>query len=791
MSTTTVEALLPHVIAQQVHSMLEHETNLNQEIRKLTTVLAKYCLTPPSSSCFKFAINFLLHQPEACPLTGEQLTVLLHVWNAKSLNDAGLSEVRLLGSRYPLFYGLKNLHQHWSSTPACVHKSVIGFYLHTCAIPDDQNTNQLSAARYYADVLAVRDALLGKIQHLSLPKTGIESVAQLKVLLLELTASAVSLLEADHGHEHENDLRKLLALRDILNGEHKIGNPSYTREPSTEVVSVPVLEADDASSLPDGFSWDIEYSPAKTGKAALDDEPDAYLKRRTGPAGSCSTLADDLRDCRIILQSVEARNTISQSDMSRLPLVTIRRFLSFLTGANGLELVFTWLLISTGCAPGRLEKLRCSTTPRPKRHDELHLDLQTGVLTIETENGATDFLATDTGKEASSGNAPARILLPTSIIRHLAECASDTPFKDIGPSIDRLSRAFARANAGIRPTLENLARSYWLHTAPNIGNDLLAAYVAGHISARLRAQAKYYRFTNSELNAVFQRAHAALTRRIVSGKSCTEPLRRFLSGLTFPETTLTGEVGSQVAVPFEVLRETATAILHTADHFTQQLLPPAPVQALRAQLDTLNAQSLNLFFMQLLAHALRPVGKKAVVTQGGHQFGAWVKDKDSSLFAERRLTPLPSIVIEQYQACRVGLQNFRQSASRHGAGIDINEAILDRGLACVVKEQTDRQGGILFSVSVMTMQDWLSLLEQHHIRFPHRSNVTRHVIASEFCGAIPQSLLDAYLGHPRGGFDVLSPYSSAVPSLLSVVTPLCEHKLRQLGCRVVRIKNHA
>lgn len=779
--TVQAEALPPQAVISSI-ATLANTCLSDPVLRTHLVALAGYCL-PPSSGV-SAAIDLLINiQPDSCPLKRPQLVILRNAWNSALLNNKVALDVIRIGSRYPLFFGLRKLAKKLALNPIATQQKIVDLYLRICAYNAGPNDAEFSSARYYVDILSMRDALLDQIGDFSLPCDGTESDWQLQTRLDAAVETAINKLGVGKTEDTDNDLRKLFALRQIIRKERRMGVPAFVRS----AMAVPVIEPvtdDHPVALPDGSMWGIERvaDPGPDSEQS-DDEPNPHLVRITGPNGSRSTLADDLHNYRVILQATEARNTVTHSDLNRLPLVTVRRYVAFVAEKNRNAFYYLWLLLLAGLNPQRLEQLCCGKSPRPARHKGMYLDVRTGLLSYEVINGSAQSAESSEIQDVSLGMAC--ILLPMSLVTFIAEMG-EKPFARTSHDLDQVSRGFCRNNPGTNPTPERLARSYWLYTAPHIGDSILAAFLTGNIPTRFRAEVRYYRITNTELHAAFHRAHKASVKILTEGESCTTRLRNILRELTPQDSSIDGELGSRTARPPELMRNIVTAVQHAAHLQAQKLSVGSLSKMIHGEAEALNIRSLNLFLMQQFAHSLRPVGQKAHVDQAGSRYGGWVKDKNSSFFGERRRTPLPKMVIDQMEAAHRHLTRFQKLNMHHRIPVHVSTEVPSRGLAYVIKPQGANDDALSFIVTAMTMRDALGLLDTLRHSFPFEHNVARHVLASEWRGKVTQPRLDAFLGHNRGGFDMFSPYSSAVSSLRDGIDPRCEDMLKQLGFRVIR-----
>jgi len=756
-----------------------------KELINLTTQLVDYMVPPHFPCTIKEAIRYLkLFSPVDCPLNVDELCKLDAFW--KSIEDdseiKSFQDIPNYRTQYPLFYAFQRIQRTFNTSDNGRNSVITGFFLDNLNWRNIDQDSKNSVDRYYRDILALRDTLLGKIPFLDNSKLNCESIEVLSASLLEQAERVLQQLETQPDVEsRKSQLSKINAIIRLLTIDKALGSIAFERNDygrlSVKIDSVSTVHASDSLEKDE---WDLleKSQPKRKGIRDNESEDTPRNYKRTG-GSSQTSVKDDLANYKPVVQSMEARNTIAISDMNRLPLSILARFFNFLAHHDRLLFCFAWLLFTTGLRPVRLVKLKHINKNRPSKTPGVFFDSSKNILSYDIRGGATDF-------DSPKDNKPSRkrimrIALPEQVASILAESGKRTPFSSAISALDDLSISFKQQHPGVRPTAERISASFWCHIAPQI-RELIAANLCGNIPSRYRAQSHYYAFSIHAINQQYQFANRQLLAEFKPRLPSDAKLWDFINQPNFANIR-DGIIGSQVSVQLESLTALVTALNERCD---AQLIHRDSVdieKSIEAHIEFINTQHLILFLLQQLVVSLRQVGKKAHIATALH-FGIWARDKDSSQFAERRVIPFSELLADYQAICESDFNSLERRLRRYGFSIEDSNHGKQRNLAMHITRS--RSGNDTFNANVLTTSKFLETLEilQLDTYFPVHANVIRHINATELYEFIPQPHLDELLGHERGGMDVFAPFSTIQPQHYFNHFQQLDKRIRKLPFRI-------
>lgn len=524
------------------------------------------------------------------------------------------------------------------------------------------------------------------------------------------------------------------------------------------------------------------YSPTPPPSRAAGDEPAdpdtaEHVQRQTA---SALTPADDHALLRQGPAMAATSTLIAHTDPGRLPLGRIHEALEVISDC-GAQWAFTWLILTTGMPPERLARLRAC--PQATEREEPHWHNDT--LTYRVLDGPVAV--------GNGDNQCITLTLPVGITQALADLAASTPFAALHKRIDQRLKRALRNTPGMLPTVRRLRASAELQLLPEARDSVAARALTGHYSLAYAAPAAYRAYPPGELQALFASTSTTLAQSLLARAAPTPALAQRLEAVcAFPQATPHASGSGRALAPAELkplflgLRDAGARL---GEQFTQYRGPErAWAEAL---VQVVRVQAAYTYLAWALATGARPVARKTVFVwadkgvHAQHQAGAYLSDKASGAYRERRLVPVIQPLAQQLhrnrEACNTAEQLLlrRRWSVRDPRGTD--QKALPAHLVRTTKRTTEWR--------VFRQRDLAATLEETGIGTgaTFAANATRHTVASQLRQTVPEAQVDALLGHARAGRGVFAPASTGTMDWAGLRAAL-ETLLQDAGFRVARIE---
>lgn len=337
-----------------------------------------------------------------------------------------------------------------------------------------------------------------------------------------------------------------------------------------------------------------------------------------------------------------------------------------------------------------------------------------------------------------------------------------------GLSEEGMARGFEAANPGIKPLLNNIARSGHTLLRKNIAGELPAFILAGDIPIEFKARNAYYQTKNSDVNHLLQRCIAEFKR--IFSRSCEHyPLiSKELKEINFADAAPVKEhlLGSQLAKPNL--------------NFSKFSITPYQGNDLVFYIELLNNLELYYLWMLNYSYAIRP---------WGHETGHYPnnnlllhQDKNSSDYNEAKLLFISNLVRDQKQEldkCRLAVATHHQVLKSSLNKKSCEQPLFHKyiygtktleSLPLQAKKATELAEKIWAGVKPVLS----------------RSNAHRHQCASYIHRELGEPYADAWLGHHIDGWYFASPQASSPISILSDVSKIQQKWLKTNGFSLIR-----
>ena len=500
-----------------------------------------------------------------------------------------------------------------------------------------------------------------------------------------------------------------------------------------------------------------EYQPAPAPSRASATEPadsDAAERVRR-PNPTALTPEDDRALMRRAPRMAATSAIVALTDPQRLPMGRILEALAALTDHDE-QWAFAWLVLTTGLAPSRLERLRASPgipgEDTPYWHE--------GILSYRVMDGPV-------AAGPDGDNQLVTLALPYAIRQVLWATGKDEPFVGVAKSTDdRLARAFWVAS-GTTPTLLRLRATAELHILEHAQDTVAGRALGGRHSVAYAAPAAYRKFAPGELQSLFEAITKALTTAIGALGEPDPALARRIDAMRFPGTGHGRTSGSARALTPAGVCEVFTS-LHAAGarqgtHLLQ--MPGHEREWVGILEEVFNAQAAITYLAWALATGGRPVGPKTVfiVADKGvfttHDTVAYLSDKASGAYRERRLVPV--------------IHALSQQLTLHGEAQRITEALLQRRGWSVCDARHPDQRDLPARLRVPgrgQTAEWRAFRQADFRAALSRAgctaggqladNAPRHTVATHLRQVLPEAQVDALLGHARLGLGISAPAST-------------------------------
>jgi len=480
---------------------LINEAILDVQLRTKIQLIAKITQCPAH---LKLVIDAVLLCRDLRLIGAENVDRILNILRQSNLVKQG-SVPKRIATNYPVFYGLKKIHASPKIEGGL--KTILGRLYVDIFFLDRIRSEHLDPDIYYQDAYSARDVLIEFFGEFNLERNGGKDRETLKNIFI---SHFEEILEKNR--DNQNKRGKLNRFFDILSGERL---PGARQKEKARQKKKGRLEKETALYADPSGNYSMFAYPSEESF-----EPKT-VSRSTPKKGSQLSRVDDRRALRGRINSQAARNVIAITDMHRLPLPMIVKFLSSLN-ESPIGICICWLLLTTGISPNRLLKL----TLDEKEHNNICLQLSSGILGYTVNNRL----------DSKSKNLMQLQLNPL-VARFIRLLYAKSEISDIDGTLKCLISKFSSHHSGVSPTLERIAASSVLHFSAGVLNEFEVAHLSGDIPARLRAQVHYYSVDLSKLNRKWQVAHKNLVQKILSMDTCTGRFRLFLDSFeTFPST---------------------------------------------------------------------------------------------------------------------------------------------------------------------------------------------------------------------------------------------------------------
>lgn len=337
-----------------------------------------------------------------------------------------------------------------------------------------------------------------------------------------------------------------------------------------------------------------------------------------------------------------------------------------------------------------------------------------------------------------------------------------------GLSEEGMARGFEAANPGIKPLLNNVARSGHTLLRKNIAGELPAFILAGDIPIEFKARNASYQTKNSDVNHLLQSCITEFKR--IFNKCCEHyPLiSKELKEINFADAAPVMEhlIGSQLAKP-------------NLD-FSKFSITPYQGNDLIFHIELLNNLELYYLWMLNYSYAIRP---------WGHETGHYPnnnlllhQDKNSSDYNEAKLLFISDLVRDQKQEldkCRSAVATHHQVLKSSLNNNSCEQPLFHKyihgtktleSMPLQAKNSTELAEKIWGGVKPVLS----------------RSNAHRHQCASYIHRELGEPYADAWLGHHIDGWYFASPQSSSPISILSEVFKVQQKWLTTNGFSLIR-----
>jgi len=671
--------------------------------------------------------------------------------------------IRAKAADYPVYFGLQYIFKRADISDQM--KSMIAKVFVAIFDLDRLKGNKIDPSIFQTHVFTCRSILSGYSKYFLFHNKDVESFSAFRESILTQCSEYLENSAKNSDYYDINLLNNLLTGQ-IFPGQRQKKKTSHSNPVDTPAVDIVSPQSATLNNQKIVLSYPAENS--QTAKTICRDTP---------KSGSKLNRNDDRRALRGRINYQASRNIVLITDMHRLPLPQIVRFLSMLdTCPEGI--VLGWVILTTGMTPDRL--LRLKLNMEGNKIVCLHPD--TGILHYTVNNRP------DTKHEQL-------MQLQMNPFVGNAICSLHTSgwLSGAEESLQRIIGDFSVHNPGQSTTMERISSSSVLHFSRGFLSELEAAHLAGDIPAKLRAQVHYYPIDLADLNRKWQDAHQSFAERILNMDSCTGSFRSFLESLErFPRALPSGTIGSIHGKPVKSLQQLINAIEELARQLNVRIHSALSFEKLPLIVDFIQIQHLQLYLVEQLCFGSRKFGSKTQYALAPSKAMGWGREKASAVFSvERKTIPLVGILQSQIEACESDWKCLIKATDARGVSVLGNN--FHKCSAPLPAEVTLNIGKRQIYVKKMSSSGFSDVLEKYDLpSLPpttlRRIHLIKHIVASELVGKIPQVLLDELLTHDRDGLDFCAPWSTGSTVAMDQLRQAIRTMLSQLNIQKIALE---
>ncbi len=468
------------------------------------------------------------------------------------------------------------------------------------------------------------------------------------------------------------------------------------------------------------------------------------------------------QDCRVIARKRQ-QTSIAQSLGSLSNFATtqgqIRRILTLPFPPDARLLV--QLVLATGIAPERLSQLRVTgveqeallCTATVSRNQSLQWVPDSNTLYVPVIH-------------APSQSPPLPLRLPDALampLNQLSEATTQPLTKSLAV-LNRQLRQHMATHTGTTPTAQRVARAARLHLLGMAKTDIEAEWLHGELSLKTAAPAAYRKTSLRELQRLMNTS--------LGWWEITTPINATLPPRNAHAITT---LGSSMTLSLH----TARVALKGLHDLAQKGLSDFPIAArgrtpspedCSALIELNSALCCYVLMGVQLTVGLRPPGATTQMSRRGRLL--WIADKDSGLYRESRVIPLPLPVCQNLDTLQAWQASWRQHWPRNG-GTWLSWPEDEQALAIWWSR---RQASLNLTAKPCQQTHIRGWISTHHqapsLTAASRSalatllalpdNAPRHFVAQILDGRMQANTLDMLLGHVKRGQQRHAPYASNI-----------------------------
>lgn len=671
---------------------------------------------------------------------------------------------RGLGVPYPVYYAMTGVFRDHTARSS-IARRILGGLL------SDVGTGA-TPTTYYEDVLAARETLTLVLDLLdpAHADTGWRASAHHALR----AADGLGLSPGSRAYHHVERYRALLT------GEREVGVPqvrqpegvrrrrgsrqhedtAYRERIQRQAAAIVAADADSreraltsgeevqsgALISAGGASYQHVHRSAPESMGEPCDAPGVDYVRRAQP--SALTPRDDRMLVHQASRMAPTSALPAETDFHRLPLARIAAALESLS-SDATAMAYVWLLATTGIPPSRLGATRLGGDI--PSGDEPVWDADSGCLSYRLERGP---VCVGTGE-----HLVVSLHLPQAIREALAS-SEDRPFDGAHKRVPGRLQTAARQHPGPTPTPSRLAASAIYRLAPHARDQAAIATLSGRYPLALAAPAAYRAYPTVELQQMYDAAAASLVREIkqrcnpsaavrdwldqAAAPSPNQPASRLIGSGRLPSTT-------QVRSLVGRLREACS----DADREICQQAMRGPVH-LHTLLRLVEAHAAYVYLAWQMATGARPVSANTVAVRVGLH-DAYLADKASGRHVERRLIPLPSLLLRHLLAHSRLIAAAEQVLEHRQSPVSSDPGMQASAIP-VYLHYRRRHGVQRVTMGQQRFAEWLEVVDPG-CAWP--ANATRHYFASVMRRKVSEDAVMALLGHARHGLSLHALTSTA------------------------------
>ena len=479
------------------------------------------------------------------------------------------------------------------------------------------------------------------------------------------------------------------------------------------------------------------------------DAPPYYRRRRA----DFRSPGDDRRILSTLTWLQTTRDVYTEADIHRLPTGHLIEAIGMLSRREPIAWAYAWLLATTGVSVQRLQQTEVAHSATMSAHADstCTINLDTGIFEIPLKGGPSGPI--------EAPNRRVRLLLPGAIVRTLIADEEHFPFKRTPSKADPALRRQFQRYTGITPTVQRLRATGEARIHGHAFDSTAAHALKGSFSHSAGGAAAYRRIDDQEMQGLFAAAAATLrTDACDTGISdfdafpCAPEKTESAASPCRSETAPPRYVGSAKAeLPsffVSVFAELGTEITRLVESNLAEKGQSGGVQpATLVKLQ--NTHACYAYLALLVSTGMRPIGKHTTVQLSQPYW--FIQDKDTPEFSERRYVPALQEVSDQIS----GQRGFTESLAADFRNV----------LRLRIHRPADRYdvSGPLWlepnpkrlRVRKMLDSDFRTVIEHPGLN----PRTPRHTLVTALRSTMPQSELNAMLGHSGGGWQRESPAS--------------------------------